>query len=239
MGLDVGKREGNKFRKKRDYGKHIYTERLMGRGMLRYTHHGIYVGDERVIHYSGEEEGSERMGNVEKVNLEEFGKGKSISKYPYKKGESVKEPENVVERAESLIGMGGYNLAIRNCEHFAHWCATGEWRSAQIPFTDIKSSELADAQGIKPLDGWLALRPVPRKEKTEGGLFIPDDHYHPDTRRGVVVSVPDGERTASDPVVGDQVLVESVNEGKKVEVKDKILWILKKKSVIGVIETNH
>lgn len=239
MGLDVGKSRGRRFNKESDYGKHIYVERLMGKGLVRYTHHGIYIGNGNVIHYSGEGERSERMGNVEKVSLENFKRDKVARKYQYEEKVKVKEPEKTIERAKSLIGMGRYNLAIRNCEHFAHWCATGKWRSSQFSFGNVRSSELSGAYGIKPLDGWLVLKPVMKNEKTEGGLFIPNDHYHPSTRSGVVVSVPDGERSMSDPVVGDKLLVEGKETGAKVEIETGILWIIEEEKAIGALETKH
>jgi hypothetical protein len=42
-----------------------------------YTHHGIYVGRGRVIHYAGFSSGFHR-GPVEEVSLEEFGKGRIV-----------------------------------------------------------------------------------------------------------------------------------------------------------------
>lgn len=40
--------------------------------------------------------------------------------------------EETVERAESQLGKGEYDLAINNCEHFAVWCKTGLYRSYQV-----------------------------------------------------------------------------------------------------------
>ncbi|KAF0196760.1 MAG: hypothetical protein FD169_739 [Bacillota bacterium] len=41
-------------------------------------------------------------------------------------------PEETVERAESQLGKGEYNLAVNNCEHFAVWCKTGLHKSYQV-----------------------------------------------------------------------------------------------------------
>jgi len=35
-------------------------------------------------------------------------------------------------RAQKLLNMTGYNLLIRNCEHFSHWCKTGIASSYQV-----------------------------------------------------------------------------------------------------------
>jgi len=41
-------------------------------------------------------------------------------------------PEETVERAESQLGKGKYNLLVNNCEHFAIWCKTGLRKSYQV-----------------------------------------------------------------------------------------------------------
>jgi Lecithin retinol acyltransferase len=41
-------------------------------------------------------------------------------------------PEKVVRRARSQIGKRGYQLPVRNCEHFASWCYTGQAYSQQV-----------------------------------------------------------------------------------------------------------
>ncbi|MCX7376043.1 MAG: lecithin retinol acyltransferase family protein [Alphaproteobacteria bacterium] len=54
-------------------GDHIVS----GRHFLRvfaYTHHGIYVGDGRVIHYEGNAQ-PRQTGPIKQVSLEEFAGG--------------------------------------------------------------------------------------------------------------------------------------------------------------------
>jgi len=41
-------------------------------------------------------------------------------------------PAEIQRRARSRLGEHSYNLAIRNCEHFAFWCATGLSTSQQV-----------------------------------------------------------------------------------------------------------
>lgn len=52
-----------------------------------------------------------------------FGNEKKITLY---------SPEKTVERAESQLGKGNYNLVFNNCEHFAVWCKTGVKESGQV-----------------------------------------------------------------------------------------------------------
>lgn len=42
------------------------------------------------------------------------------------------EPEETVRRAESKLGVNGYDLFSKNCEHFALWCKTNIRQSRQI-----------------------------------------------------------------------------------------------------------
>lgn len=44
----------------------------------------------------------------------------------------VRSPEETLRRARSRLGETRYNLATRNCEHFAFWCATGLATSQQV-----------------------------------------------------------------------------------------------------------
>ncbi len=79
------------------------------------THHGIYSGDNTVIHHSGT--------RIEEVSLEIFSKGLPIfTKNTYKKYDC----DRIVSRARSQIGKTGYNLIWNNCEHFAEWCLNGD-----------------------------------------------------------------------------------------------------------------
>ena len=104
-------------------GAHLLTPR---RG---YTHHGIYVGDGRVVHYAGLCRSLVR-GPVEEVTLEEFADGQivlvkitDVALYP---------AAAIVERARSRLGENRYRITTNNCEHFCEWCLRGESRSEQV-----------------------------------------------------------------------------------------------------------
>lgn len=101
---------------------HLVTERAF------YTHHGIYVGQGRVIHYSGHAGGRWR-GPVEETSLERFARGHDIRVvhdcHIFDDGE-------VVARARSRLGERDYHLLTNNCEHFCAWSLRGECRSWQV-----------------------------------------------------------------------------------------------------------
>ena len=107
-------------------GSHIKSSRL------GYSHHGIYCGNGKVVHYSGFAQALKK-GALEITTLESFLGSESkyyVIKYPFNKVRfSSKE---VTERALSRVGEDSYNLVFNNCEHFAAWCVTGESESKQV-----------------------------------------------------------------------------------------------------------
>lgn len=50
----------------------------------------------------------------------------------FRKPVEIYSPEETVNRAKQYIGEQGYNLLVKNCEHFAIWCKTGLKYSYQI-----------------------------------------------------------------------------------------------------------
>jgi hypothetical protein len=104
-------------------GSHLVTRR---RG---YLHHGIYVGDGRVVHYSGLASGLQR-GPVEEVPMDRFTRGQPV--WVNSHATSNFDAREVIERARSRVGEDGYRLLTNNCEHFCEWCLRGEHRSYQV-----------------------------------------------------------------------------------------------------------
>lgn len=103
-------------------GDHLVTPRV------GYTHHGLYIGDDMVIHYSGLAS-KDSSGVVEIVNLDKFANGSSISTAAMIR---VYDREEAVQRAYSRLGEDKYNLLWNNCESFVYWCITGVPVSPQV-----------------------------------------------------------------------------------------------------------
>jgi hypothetical protein len=104
-------------------GAHLATSR---RG---YTHHGIYIGLGKVMHYAGLSE-SWRAGPVEEVTLLQFASGHPVEIVDHP--ESIYSAQEIVRRARRRAGEHDYRLLTNNCEHFCNWCVSGLSRSAQI-----------------------------------------------------------------------------------------------------------
>jgi len=103
-------------------GSHLVTPRAF------YTHHGIYAGDWRVIHYSGLT-CHVRRGPVEETSLACFADSRAIL---VRRDECFYSGREVVERARSRLGECKYTILRNNCEHFCGWARRNESRSQQI-----------------------------------------------------------------------------------------------------------
>jgi hypothetical protein len=104
-------------------GDHIKVKRR-----LRYYHHGIDIGKNRVIHFTGEP-GRKKDASIEETSLEEFLNGGKIKIVKYSE---CFNPQETVEIAKKFLSESGYNLFWNNCEHFARYCKTGEKKSEQV-----------------------------------------------------------------------------------------------------------
>jgi hypothetical protein len=95
-----------------------------------YSHHGIYVGRGRVVHYSGLSGGLWQCGPVKEVSLSRFASGHAVRIVDH--SNSLYAPEEIVRRARSRLGEDDYRLLTNNCEHFCNWCHLGVSHSAQV-----------------------------------------------------------------------------------------------------------
>jgi hypothetical protein len=104
-------------------GAHIISPR---RG---YLHHGIYIGNGRVVHYAGLAYGLFR-GPVEEATLAQFARGRSV--WTRWRRPAAFDGMEIVRRALSRVGEDRYQILQNNCEHFCEWCTHGESRSYQV-----------------------------------------------------------------------------------------------------------
>ena len=104
-------------------GAHLVTQRS------GYEHHGIYVGNGRVVHYAGFA-GSAHRGPVEEIELARFAAGHPLSIRTATSARYV--GDEAVRRARSRLGENRYRLLTNNCEHFCNWSLDGVSHSAQV-----------------------------------------------------------------------------------------------------------
>jgi Lecithin retinol acyltransferase len=104
-------------------GAHLITP------WLGFAHHGIYVGEGRVIHYGALVYDIIRKP-VEEVSLETFSGGRPVFVVQH---ESLPfDVSEIIGRARSRLGESRYRLLTNNCEHFVEWCLYDEHRSFQV-----------------------------------------------------------------------------------------------------------
>lgn len=113
-------------------GDHIRVQRS---GI--YAHHGIYVSDDEVIHFTGTDDDSIldwSKCEVIRTDLLRFLRGGTVEVKIYNDEElnDLYPVEHIVTYARSCLGDKGYNLVFNNCEHFANVCTLGRFRSRQV-----------------------------------------------------------------------------------------------------------
>ncbi len=149
-------------------GDHLITPRGV------YSHHGIYVGDGKVVHYSGFADWVDGLKSVvrkgdgikypiEEVTLDTFtqGKGYTINLHPA----PLFTGEEIAQRARSRIGESEYCVIRNNCEHFCEWCINDTHISSQVR----KVAKVASAVSGSSLAAVATRLAVPRVALALGG----------------------------------------------------------------------
>ena len=123
---------------------------------LGYYHYGIYIGHNKVIHYSAPEDDSifdNRNIEIRKGDLKEnFLRGDTLEvNIPYS---SFYYRFIVCRRAKKLLGVHkfrdqDYDLLKNNCEHFANYCYFGEAVSAQSDYASQGLMGVFSSLGVK------------------------------------------------------------------------------------------
>lgn len=114
---------------KRNHSKRIPLGSHLIVKHLGYSHHGIYVGKGRVIHYSGFAHLLKKHP-IEITSLTKFSHGKKITIRHY--DQPKYSGRHVVRRMRSRMHENNYHLIINNCEHLCTWAITGVESSPQV-----------------------------------------------------------------------------------------------------------
>ena len=116
-----------------------------------YNHHGVYVSDEEVIHFTGTEDDSVldwSKCEVIRSHLSQFLRGGQVEVKIYRDDEldDLYPVDHIVDYARACLGDAGYHLVFNNCEHFANMCTLGRFRSQQLE--RVLSGRLPFGKGI-------------------------------------------------------------------------------------------
>jgi|GEM_PF-203432 len=110
-------------------GDHIYCWRRV------YSHHGLYIDDEHVVHYADDPDSHTCIHVVTLAQFRtrlwyDFGKHKhelaTVRRRTLKSSPCKFSVDETVARAMSRVGESRYNLVSNNCEDFVIWCRNGE-----------------------------------------------------------------------------------------------------------------
>jgi hypothetical protein len=104
-------------------GDHLVSSRF------GYSHHGLYIGNQQVIHYAGLANGLSG-GAIEITSVSAFANGNNVRVKHHSSRRY--NAEQSVNRAHSRLGEDWYNVLLNNCEHFVSWCINGVHSSAQV-----------------------------------------------------------------------------------------------------------
>ena len=130
-------------------GQHLVIKKASG----IYTHHGLGLGDDRVIHYSGLSSDFVTEGVIEEISLDEFSEGKEVEIKPHLDRQF--DFHETIIRATLRLGEAQYHILHNNCEHFVEWCITGKHQSQQS-----KRGKLLYSAGIGARALWGAKNPL-------------------------------------------------------------------------------
>ncbi|MGT4070873.1 UNVERIFIED_CONTAM: lecithin retinol acyltransferase family protein [Aeromonas hydrophila] len=131
-------------------GDHLVCARL------GFEHHGLYLGQGRVIHYAGgvgaSSSGAGEADGIECVSLSEFAQGQVVRviEHPHRRYDE----QTAITRAYRRQGEQRYHPAFNNCEHFVLWCIEGVSHSPQVSWWLLA---VARATGHPLLGGAIVL----------------------------------------------------------------------------------
>lgn len=113
-------------------GDHIRVRRLGG----LYYHHGIYISQDEVITFAGDDDYNPIDWwdtKIRTTDLREFLQGGTLEVRRYTKDEQAQlcSVEETVAFARACVGNEKYNLLFHNCEHFCNAAKLGVYRSKQ------------------------------------------------------------------------------------------------------------
>lgn len=95
-----------------------------------------------------------------------------------------------------------------------------------------------DAKKLKPMAGYVLVKPAEKQEKTSGGIYLPDSHDEK-PQGGTIIAVgsstyDDGQKITSPVKVGNKVVYKKWG-GNDVKIKDIEYQFLKFEDILAII----
>lgn len=107
-------------------GEHLKVSRGL------YSHHMLYIGRGKVIHYSGWVNGpfDSECAKVEIACLQDVARESPVFVVEHHRRKHAGHA--AVERAMKRLDERAYHVVFNNCEHLVHWAIDGVHRSTQV-----------------------------------------------------------------------------------------------------------
>jgi hypothetical protein len=146
-------------------GCHLVSSRQTYR-CRTYTHHGLYIGEGKVIHYAGRSKDETATDStIQITSLENFSAG--YGRTPREHAHPRYTGQQVVDRALKRLGEDGYHLFGNNCEHFCNWAIDGVHESGQVERGSVLSNSVLS--GIMGIAAPVAVAGIGRAAGLAGG----------------------------------------------------------------------
>lgn len=118
-------------------------------GTNLYEHHGIYIGDGKVIHFAAPDGDFSMDIKIRETTLGKFKDGGELEIRDFDAVDNDLKLSNdeIVQRAKNSLerqDFGSYNLLTNNCEHFANYCVFGKKFSEQAGGKEAGLKDLID-----------------------------------------------------------------------------------------------
>ena len=118
----------------------------------KYYHHGIYMGNNEIVHFFGDDEFDIYSKNltIKKTIFDLFKNNKEAELKIYNEYESslLLPKEEILKNATNLIGRKDYDILFNNCEHFAYFCTFGKRKSYYQQLITEKSKNIKRNDGL-------------------------------------------------------------------------------------------
>ena len=141
-------------------GDHLRVDRVF------YWHHGIFTGEGRVIHFSGEPAEKEDA-QIRYDSYEKFAQRGKVEPVEYSRCNS---PDETIRIAEGFLHKKDYGLFSNNCEHFCSYCKTHKRRSAQVENTRACVTAAGGGAGAAAAVGAVSLAGTTAGASTVAGV---------------------------------------------------------------------
>ena len=117
-----------------------------------YYHHGVYFGDYKVAHFSGQDKTRAKPRECDIFRFSNSAVDGKLYKVEYEDPTQLLPVEETLEKAKVALAKPtewpGYQIVSNNCESFATWLMTGKERSAQAMGAFGRVIKIVSAAGV-------------------------------------------------------------------------------------------